>query len=257
MNRQDTSVPLRDGVSVQPVARGISSQPDHHVPGKSNGGCWSHNCVSFLEAIASPTQSQHFISFESLGPAAQAFPSWAAENGYQDITDNRNTPFQRGHNTTLSTFEYITQNPRLFGAMQTVMAAIQSSDWIVGLDVLDAAASAVAMDPNGHRQVGAERPFFVDVGGGQGHQCKQLLEKYPNLKGRLILQDLRQAVDELPPIEGVRVMAQNFFEPQAVQGGSFRLLTYLLFRSCLQPCIDDAVRCSLLLHASRLARLAG
>jgi demethylsterigmatocystin 6-O-methyltransferase len=100
------------------------------------------------------------------------------------------------------------------------MTALQSADWLSDLDVLDQAAAAAATTKvvQGSEK---KRPFFVDVGGGHGHQCKQILEKYPHLHGSLVLQDLAQAIGKLPPIDGVKVMAQNFFEKQAVQGKSF------------------------------------
>jgi len=98
--------------------------------------------------------------------------------------------------------------------MQKVMTALQSSDWISGFDTLDNEAHAF---PSCQPQP-SERPFFVDVGGGHGHQCVQLIQKYPNLHGRITLQDLPQAVNNLPPIDGVAAMAYDFFEKQLIEG---------------------------------------
>lgn len=148
--------------------------------------------------------------FDTCGPAAFALPAFLAENSYADITSNNKTPFQKGHNTELGAFEWLKEHPKNFNALQVSMTAIQNADWLKGLKVLDQAAQQVMR--------GSEKPFFVDVGGGHGHQCKQLLEKYPNLHGTVILQDLPQAVDALPPIEGVKVTAQDFFEKQSVHG---------------------------------------
>lgn len=86
----------------------------------------------------------------------------------------------------------------------------------IGFDLLEEEARSVPSSPPEE----TERPFFIDLGGGHGHQCIQLQEKYPHLSGRLVLQDLPQAVDKLPPIEGLKVMAQDFFERQAVEGKS-------------------------------------
>jgi demethylsterigmatocystin 6-O-methyltransferase len=158
-------------------------------------------------------------SFDTCGPATYALPSFLAANNYSDITSNTHTPFQKGHNTDLSAFQWLAQHPKNFHALQVVMTALQSAGWLHDLDILDqAAAAATTKVVQGSEK---KRPFFVDVGGGHGHQCKQVLEKYPNLHGSLVLQDLAQAVDRLPPIDGVKVMAQNFFEKQAVQGKSF------------------------------------
>jgi len=160
-------------------------------------------------------------AFDTCGPATNALPSFLADNNYSDITSNTHTPFQKGHNTDLSAFQWLAQHPKNFHALQVVMTALQSADWLNDLDVLDQAATKVV-------QGSEKKPFFVDVGGGHGHQCKQVLEKFPNLHGSLVLQDLAQAVDKLPPIDGVKIMAQNFFEKQAVQGAKFYYLRRIM-----------------------------
>ena len=105
--------------------------------------------------------------FDTYGPAIQVFPFFLADTNYQDITSNNKTPFQKGHDTKLTCFQWLPQQPKLFGAMQQVMTALQSSDWTVGLDLLDKKARAMPMS----QPQPPEKPFFVDVGGGHGHQC--------------------------------------------------------------------------------------
>lgn len=162
-------------------------------------------------------QLTSMLSFDCCGPAFQAFPSFLEETGYQDITDSKKTPFQKGHNTDLPAFDYMSQQPKLFHALQIVMSAVQSADWLTGLDVLDRAARAASSDQPDREP----KPFFVDVGGGYGHQCKRLLETYPNLHGRLVLQDLPEAVEKLSPIDGVKAQAQDFFQKQPIEGMSW------------------------------------
>jgi demethylsterigmatocystin 6-O-methyltransferase len=145
-----------------------------------------------------------------------AFPSFLKEGAYQGFAVDGKTSFQKGHATELGAFQWLSQHPKNFGALQIVMTALQSADWLVGLDSLDRDARDVAVEEEASS---SQKIFFVDVGGGHGHQCRQLLEKYPNLMGRLVLQDLPQAVDKLgAPINGVKVMAQDFFEKQSVEG---------------------------------------
>lgn len=153
--------------------------------------------------------------FDIMGPAIQATPSFLADTKYQDITNSRNTPFQKAFKTDLAAFDWVSQQPRLFTAMQQVMTMMQGNEWLVDFNALDEAASALETKPPSQE---FERPFFVDVGGGHGHQLVQLRDKYPHLKGGLILQDLPEAVAQLPQIEGVKVVAQNFFDKQAIEG---------------------------------------
>lgn len=71
----------------------------------------------------------------------------------------------------------------------------------------------------------SSKPVYVNIGGGIGHQCAQFKEKYPNVPGSVILQDLPHSIEEALPTPGVVNMAHNFFDPQPVKGGS--LLTFL------------------------------
>ena len=63
-----------------------------------------------------------------------------------------------------------------------------------------------------------DKALFVDVGGGVGPQCLAFKTKYPNLPGRVILEDIPQTLEHASPIEGVDFLVQNFFEPQAIKG---------------------------------------
>ena len=64
-----------------------------------------------------------------------------------------------------------------------------------------------------------DAPLFVDVSGGPGFQCAAFKKAIGDeFKGKIILQDLPQTLDQVPPQEGVEKMAQNFFEGQAVKG---------------------------------------
>lgn len=157
-----------------------------------------------------------FHRFGTCGPAIQAFPSFLAENKYQDITSNKKTAFQKAQNTELTAFEWMAQHPKQFGALQTVMTALQSNSWLEGFDLLDMAARALPADQ-------PDKVFFVDVGGGHGHQAVQLQQRYPNLHGHLVLQDLPQVVNQLPPVDGVKAVPQDFFEKQQIEGKPYHL----------------------------------
>ncbi|KAF7596441.1 hypothetical protein BBP40_001748 [Aspergillus hancockii] len=154
-----------------------------------------------------------YHAFETCGPAIQAYPSFFAETNYQEITSNTKTPFQKAFNTDLTNFAWLAQHPKEFDVMQRVMTTLKSSDWTIGFTHFEAEARTINNFPRG-----SNRPFLVDVGGGHGHQCIQLLNKFPNLSGWLVLQDLPQAVDKLPSIDGVDVVAHDFFQPQEVKG---------------------------------------
>ncbi|KAE8150349.1 S-adenosyl-L-methionine-dependent methyltransferase [Aspergillus avenaceus] len=60
--------------------------------------------------------------------------------------------------------------------------------------------------------------FLVDVGGNQGHDLIRFREKYPDVKGRFILQDLPQVVESASVGEDIDAMAYSFLDPQPVKG---------------------------------------
>ena len=47
-----------------------------------------------------------------------------------------------------------------------------------------------------------------------------LKSKYPDLKRRVVLQDIKETLERVKEIEGVEIVVQDFWEPQAVQGCS-------------------------------------
>ena len=56
--------------------------------------------------------------------------------------------------------------------------------------------------------------------GSAGHQAVGFRKKCEALgvKGRVVLQDLKETVERVGSIEGAEVMEQNFFQPQSIKG---------------------------------------
>lgn len=130
------------------------------------------------------------------------------------MTSMTKTPFQKAFNTDLSYFEYMQAQPKLFASFQNLMTQMQNSEWIPGFKHLDEEAKKV---PEGKPDP-SERTFLVDVGGGWGRQCISLMQKYPNLHGRLVLEDLPEALEKLEPIDGVKIIKTNAVKEQPVHG---------------------------------------
>ena len=61
--------------------------------------------------------------------------------------------------------------------------------------------------------------LLVDIGGSIGHDLAEFKSKWPDLPGRLILQDLPAVVANADGLhETIEVMPHDFFTPQPVQG---------------------------------------
>ena len=59
--------------------------------------------------------------------------------------------------------------------------------------------------------------LFVDVGGNLGHECANLKAKYPNLPGRVVLQDLPHAINMALQTPGVENTVHGIFTPQPIK----------------------------------------
>ncbi|CAI7653261.1 unnamed protein product [Penicillium glandicola] len=176
-------------------------------------GVNEYTANNITRVLADPKgEAMIYHGFDTIQPVVHAMPDFFAENNYQDVTVDTNTPFQKAHNTTLSSFKWLVQQPKNFENLQKIMTSLQGSEWTEGFNLLNDEAqkiSSAAPQPS-------EKPFFVDVGGGHGHQCIELGKKYPNLLGHLVLQDLPEAVGNLAPIDGVKTVVHDFFQPQPI-----------------------------------------
>ncbi|KAJ5712150.1 hypothetical protein N7488_006306 [Penicillium malachiteum] len=58
--------------------------------------------------------------------------------------------------------------------------------------------------------------FLVDIGGNQGHDLGKVHAQYPNLPGRLILQDLPKILSKVNK-PGIECMSYSFLDPQPIK----------------------------------------
>jgi hypothetical protein len=73
--------------------------------------------------------------------------------------------------------------------------------------------------------------LLVDVGGGKGHDLASFRRRFPDLPGKLILQDIPVVIEdasreELP--EGIEKLGHDFFAPQPVKGAKAYYLRVVL-----------------------------
>ena len=164
-------------------------------------------------------------SFDTVGPIFQALPDYLAETKYNNITDNGKTVIQKAYNMDLPAFVWLPSQPKRFDYFRQAMA-VQRGGTPIWLSVFPVEKEISGWSAN------PDKALLVDVGGGSGQQCLAFKVYYPKLPGRLILQDLPQILENVPPIESVEMMARNFFEPQAIKGKSRRLRNHepLIFR---------------------------
>jgi demethylsterigmatocystin 6-O-methyltransferase len=144
----------------------------------------------------------------------QALPDFLKETKYQNIVSNTKTAFNLAWKTTLPNFVWLRERPLFWDYLHKALQVQHSSDWLSGFNVENYLGDWSAQPDDG-------KVLFVDVGGSMGIQCAGFKRKYPHLTGTVLLQDMKETVENpqiVKPIEGVEIMAQDFFKPQAVKG---------------------------------------
>ncbi len=143
-------------------------------------------------------------------PCFQQLPKFLADTQYRNPSDAASSAFQSAHKTDQHPFVWIVTHPPNFNYFVQWMTA-QREGQPIWLDVFP------FEEKLGH-QVSPETILFVDVGGWVGHQCLALKTRFPDIPGRVILQDLPQTLPQVIPIKGVEPMAHDFWTPQPVKG---------------------------------------
>ncbi|KAJ8062109.1 hypothetical protein OCU04_008670 [Sclerotinia nivalis] len=150
--------------------------------------------------------------FGTVGPQYLALPLFLKKTSYQNPTNELHTAFQDAWETPLHAFAWFGEHPDHLAPFNDYMALRREPQlsWLtvypVGEEVQD---------------ISPQRPLYVNVGGGVGHQCAQFKERYPDVPGRVILQDLPHSIAEALKTPGVENLVHNFFDPQPIKGAKF------------------------------------
>ncbi|KAF2999571.1 hypothetical protein E8E14_003746 [Neopestalotiopsis sp. 37M] len=100
------------------------------------------------------------------------------------------------------------------------------SDWMaVQREGLPSFLDAVDFENKFGKSTNDSTPLIVDMGGGLGHQCVLFRQKYPNLLGRVILQDQPHVIDQVrsTPLPGfgesaIEAQIHDLMMPQPIKG---------------------------------------
>lgn len=136
-------------------------------------------------------------------------PSFTALNSFLSSPGQRSTAFQLAHNTSGGIYDMQQAHPEMARAFQNYLQLEHSylPSWLNVVDFQSEFAENTCTDT----------VLFVDVGGGNGQQCVNLLTEYPNMKGRVILQDTPSVVQDAHPHNRVERMGYDYFTEQPVK----------------------------------------
>ncbi|RDL35183.1 uncharacterized protein BP5553_07114 [Venustampulla echinocandica] len=156
---------------------------------------------------------------DAFGPVYQNLPAYLKKTKYRNPMDNPRTVFQFTRNTDLSLWDYLHARAADTSHFDNFMRAQRmSTDNCFSVLNLEAQSKGWP----------ADRPVFVDVGGGMGQQCAAVRERFPHLAGRIILEDLPAVVSQAKVPAGVEVLPHDFWHPQPIKGARFYYLRAVL-----------------------------
>jgi demethylsterigmatocystin 6-O-methyltransferase len=154
------------------------------------------------------------------GPVCAALPQWLKENNYQDMNDTKNLPFHKALGTDLTPFEHLKKDPEQMKALGHVMVLDGVQSWVSSYPVQQ---ELKGFTPSSNSAV------LVDIGGGFGQHSVQFKEKFPNVEGRIVVQDLPSTLAHLPKRPaGIEFEEYDFFTPQPIRGAKFYYLRHIM-----------------------------
>lgn len=165
-----------------------------------------------------------------------AIPEFGIKTAWQSHGSYEDGPFQLGARTHLGFWEYLKEVParmQLFSAgmrsQVTVGNGRRSGAFLFG--------EVLGKDPCAEDEVA-----IVDVGGGRGQALETIKADYPELQGRMVLQDLADVIDDakasgLPPF--IEAQTGSFFGPQAIKGAWKAEKSSGASRTCAPCWFDD------------------
>ncbi|MCJ1332209.1 hypothetical protein MMC10_008901 [Thelotrema lepadinum] len=153
-------------------------------------------------------------------------PAFFEKHGYKDLTDSHDTIFNEAWSTKQDCFQWVASHPTKFENLNLYLASRRENQ-----------TTWVDLYPLSTSDLSSERALFVDVGRSIGHSCAEFKAKYPDLPGRVILQDLQFSIEHALPTAGVEKMVHDFTTPQPIKGAK-----YYYMRIVLHDWADDKCR---------------
>ncbi|MCJ1310764.1 hypothetical protein MMC25_004431 [Agyrium rufum] len=155
-------------------------------------------------------------NYDFVCPIFMKLPEFLAKHDWKSPTETLDSPLQYTYNTKLGGYAWIAERNEMFTNFNIWMKGQRKgrADWLDFYDFEKEILAGYIDEPNG--------VLMVDVGGGMGYELTSLKKKFPQIKGRLILQDLKetvaQAVEAAAPPQAFEPMVHDFFQPQPVKG---------------------------------------
>lgn len=142
-----------------------------------------------------------------------AFPHFLRRTNYRNPSNPNKTAFHLGMQTDQDLLKWLESHPD-YSVNFNMWMSTQRKTKPIFLDVLDFPSK---IGPSDESTV-----LFVDIGGSRGHQSIAVRQPYPDLPGRIIVQDIPRVVAEvtanpLPGFENIEIIEHDRFTPQPLK----------------------------------------
>ncbi|MCJ1391327.1 hypothetical protein MMC18_004190 [Xylographa bjoerkii] len=159
--------------------------------------------------------SRQYHSFNVAGPSFHGLPAYLKATAYKQPHDISDGPFQYAHDTKLPFFLWLGEHPQYLENFNNYMAGYRAGkvSWTQEgfYPVTELLGASLKTDD--------DAVLLVDVGGGMGHDLEDFKARFPNLKGRLLLQERPEVISQMAKLSpGIEVTEHDFFTTQPVQG---------------------------------------
>ncbi|EED15780.1 O-methyltransferase [Talaromyces stipitatus ATCC 10500] len=168
-------------------------------------------------------------------PSFSATPRFLAETRYANPTNITDTPFQFGHHTKRTFFEYLGTYPEQAQQFNNFMG-LYATDRPRWLDEGHFPVREILGEGASEEK---DAVLMVDVGGGKGHDLILFQQRYGDLPGRLILQDLPSVVKQAGQLSaGLESMGHDFFTENPIKGARTYYFHSVLHGWPDEKCLD-------------------
>ena len=191
-------------------------------------------CIGIFDEVGEETYTHNLLSRPLMNPAARAMvrgmaettdimpklPDYLASLDYRNPNDRHNSFFGFAHQTDLNMYEWLQAHPeqmKIFNDFQTANAQLNEGGVRRILESLLVSGDDLGTNA-GQSEQDNDKVLFVDIGGGRGEALRKFRRNHPELRGRVIIEDLPKVIEGQEVEEGVEAIAHDFFTPQPVTG---------------------------------------
>ncbi|RYO43497.1 Demethylsterigmatocystin 6-O-methyltransferase [Alternaria arborescens] len=161
-------------------------------------------------------------------PVVNALPGYLKGHDYQDITNPKDLPFHMAMNTELTPFEWMKQDGEQMKALGHIMVLDSVDSWV---------SSYPAQQVVGDFKPADKSALLVDVGGGFGQHSVAFKKKFPELPGRIVVQDAPSTLAHAPKVDGIEFQTHDFFTQQPIRGAKFYYLRHIMHDWADKDCV--------------------